>query len=90
MPTMPDAFHRIPDRFKTQEMCDKVVKDDSSSLQFVPDWLVTQEQISLWADDIFFRWFYDGNDKFISLMMMKIILLSGMMVIKDERLKKQK
>ena len=35
--TMPDEFHRIPDRFKTKKMCDKAVKDDSSSLQFVPD-----------------------------------------------------
>ena len=65
MPTMPDAFHRIPNRFKTQEMCDKAVKDDSSSLQFVPDWLVTQEQIGLWDDDTCFRWYDDGKDKFI-------------------------
>ena len=62
---MPDAFHRIPNRFKTQEMCDKAVKDDSSSLQFVPDWLVTQEQICLWDDDTCFRWYDDGKDKFI-------------------------
>ena len=62
---MPDAFHRIPNRFKTQEMCDKAVKDDSSSLQFVPDWLVTQEQIDLWDDDTCFRWYDDGKDKFI-------------------------
>ena len=40
---MPDAFHYILDHFKTQEICikavqvDKAVKDDSSSLQFVPD-----------------------------------------------------
>ena len=33
MHTMPDAFYRsIPDRFKTQEMGDKAVKEDSSSL----------------------------------------------------------
>ena len=38
--TMPDEFHRIPDRFKTKKMCDKAVKDDSSSLQFVPDWFI--------------------------------------------------
>ena len=45
MGTMPDAFHRIPDRFKPQEMCEKAVKDDSSSLQYVPDWFVTMEWV---------------------------------------------
>ena len=57
-------------------MCDKVVKDDSSSLQYVPDWFVTQQQIDLWYDgyydddrdhctddkDKFFEW-YDGYKK---------------------------
>ena len=32
----------VPDHFKTQEMCDKVVRDYLFSLQYVPDWLVTQ------------------------------------------------
>ena len=27
----------VPDHFKMQEICNKVVRDDSSSLQFVPD-----------------------------------------------------
>ena len=49
--TMPDAFHFIPNHFKTRKMCDQAVKYDSSSLQFVPDWFVTQEQIDLWDDD---------------------------------------
>ena len=34
----PETLRYIPYHFKTQEICYKVVKDDSSSLQFVPDW----------------------------------------------------
>ena len=33
----------VIDRFITQEMCDDVVRDDPSSLQYVPDWFVTRE-----------------------------------------------
>ena len=32
-------------------MCDKVAKDDPYSLQYVPDWFVTQQQIDVWDDD---------------------------------------
>ena len=32
-------------------MCDDVVQRDSYSLQFVPDWFVTQEQLEIWHDD---------------------------------------
>ena len=32
MRTMPHAFHRIPDRFKTQIMCIKAVEVDPSFL----------------------------------------------------------
>ena len=32
-------------------MCDKAVKDDPSSLQSVPDWFHTQQQIDVWYDD---------------------------------------
>ena len=35
----------VPDDFKTQEMCDKSVKDDSSFLEFVSDWFITKEWI---------------------------------------------
>ena len=41
----------ILDYLKTQKMWDKAVKDDPSSLRFVPDWFVTQEQIDVWYDD---------------------------------------
>ena len=32
-------------------MCDDVVRMDSYSLLFVPDWFVTQEQLGIWYDD---------------------------------------
>ena len=32
MLTTPDEFHHIPDHFKTQEMCEKAIKDGSSCL----------------------------------------------------------
>ena len=31
----------VPDQYKTQEMCDAVVREDFSSLQLVPDWSMT-------------------------------------------------
>ena len=50
-------------------MFEKVVKDDPSSLQYVPDWFVTGEWASMWYDksdcwandenNNFFKW-YDG------------------------------
>ena len=56
MHTMPDVFHHITDRFKTQEMCDQAVKEDSSLLEYVPDWFVTKEWMWTWYDD-----YYDGD-----------------------------
>ena len=41
----------ILDYLKTQKMCDDVVRRDPYSLQFVPHWFVTQEQIKIWGDD---------------------------------------
>ena len=32
-------------------MCDKAVRDYIFSLQFVPDWFVTQQQIDKWCGD---------------------------------------
>ena len=45
-------------------MCDQAVKEDSSSLQVVPDWFFTQEQIDLWDDDKCYEWYDDGKNKF--------------------------
>ena len=43
MRTMPNAFHCIPDCFKTQEMCIKAVEVDPSFLRLVPDHFKTQK-----------------------------------------------
>ena len=40
---MPEAFHRIPDHFKVQEMHIKVVEADQSNLDNVLDHLKTRE-----------------------------------------------
>ena len=36
-----------------------MVREDSFSLEYVPDWLVTQKQIELWHDD---DYFYDDDE----------------------------
>ena len=38
-------------------MCEKAVNDDPSSLRFVSDWFVAQEQIDIWYDDDY--WYHD-------------------------------
>ena len=40
-------------------MCDKAIKDDPSSLQFVPDWFVGQKQLDIWLDDDY--WYHDDD-----------------------------
>ena len=42
-----------------QKMCDDAVKYDLSSLQFVPDWFVTQQQIDILSDD---NYVYNDNE----------------------------
>ena len=42
-------------------MCDYVAWEDSFSLQFVPDWFVTQQQLKIWHD---YDDYYD-DDKLI-------------------------
>ena len=43
-------------------MCDKIVGKCPSSLMYVPDWLVMQQQIKLWHDD---DEYCDGDDELI-------------------------
>ena len=31
-------------------MCDKAVREDSSPLEYFPDWFVTQQQVKIWDD----------------------------------------
>ena len=47
----PSFLQLVSDHLKMQDMCNEAVRDDSSSLQFVPDWFITQQQIDLWYDD---------------------------------------
>ena len=65
----------VPDHFKTQEMRDKSMEKDPWLLKYVPDWFVTRKSICMWYDDTTYD---DDEDNF----------LSGMMDIKNERLKK--
>ena len=52
----------VPDHYKTQEMCDKSMRDYLFSLQQVADWFVTQEQIDIRYDD---DYVYINNNKLI-------------------------
>ena len=59
----------VHDHFKMQTMCNGVVMDYLFSLQFVLDWLVTQQQIDRWYDDHYVynddklsKW-YEGHQK---------------------------
>ena len=40
-------------------MCNKAVKDDPFSLQFVPDWFVSQQQLDVWYGDDY--WYNDDD-----------------------------
>ena len=66
----------LPDPLRTQKMCDDAVWGDAFSLQYVPDYFVTQQQIKIWHD----------NDHVTTMMN----LLSGIMIIIDEKHKNQK
>ena len=69
-------------RVKTQEICDKAVRDYSSSLQFVPDGLSQGRGYICGMTAIMMMMVVIG------MMLMKINFLSGMMTIKNGRLKK--
>ena len=70
----PFILWHVPDNLKTQEMCNKAVEAGLGLLEYFPDWFVTQEQMDLWHDGDYWH--------------AMINLLSGMKVIKNERLKK--
>ena len=56
----------IPDHFKTEKMCDKAAKDDSSSLQFVPDLFIRRGWVDMWHDDYYDEdggYWVDDDDK---------------------------
>ena len=49
-------------------MCDKAVKEDSSSLEYVPDWFVRTEWMWMWYDHYYDddrnHWDNDNDDKY--------------------------
>ena len=47
----PWQLHYVPDIFKAQKMCDKVVRDQFFSLEYVSDWFVTHQQVKIRHDD---------------------------------------
>ena len=57
----PSVLQLVPDHFKTQEICDDAVRDESFSLQYVSYWFVTQQQVKL-RDDRLISW-YNGYQK---------------------------
>lgn len=51
----------VPAQYVKQEVCADAVRDEPFSLQYVPDWFLTQQQIKIWHDDDY----YCNYDKFI-------------------------
>ena len=48
------TFFLIPDRFKTQKMCNKASEEDPSSLMYVPDHFKTQKKCAKAFEEDFF------------------------------------
>ena len=74
----PEILEFVPDHFKTPKICYKAVRDDPYSLKFVSNWFVTHKQVKY------------GMMTMIMMIMMMMRLLSGTMVIKNARHRKQK
>ena len=68
----------VPDRHKTQEMCNEEVQKKPYLVEYVPDGFVLQGQLKI-LDDCKGFW-----NNFM------IALIRGMIVIKNARLKKQR
>ena len=90
----------VPDSFKTQKMCDKAIEIDPFTLLHVPDNLRTQGMCIRTVEAVLGLleyvqdWFVTQQQKKYGVMTMSIAmmmnLLSGTMVIRLGRLKKQK
>ena len=72
MRSVPNAFHRIPDRFKAQEMCIKAVEVDQWYLYDVPDHFKTQEMCDKAVRDYLFSLQF-VPDWFVTQQMMTIM-----------------
>ena len=44
-------FQFVPDKFKTQGMCEFYVKEDARFVKFVPDWFVTAKMVEKCPDE---------------------------------------
>ena len=42
----------VPDCFKTKKICEKVVGERLGLLRDVSDWIITQQQLRIWCDNI--------------------------------------
>ena len=49
----PFILKHCPDKFETQDMCDKAVYSCLLALQFVPDWFVTSKIIEILDSAVF-------------------------------------
>ena len=65
----PYLLASVPNRFKAQKMCDKVVRKERLSLLWVPNWFVTQQHVKYlqndndgWYDNKLIEW-CDGYKK---------------------------
>ena len=58
----PCALEFVLDHFKIQEMCHDAFVEDTSSLQYFPDWFVTQQEVKSWHD---YYDYCDDNDELV-------------------------
>ena len=57
------VFDCIPDQYKTQEMCNSIICEDSFSTRYVPDQYKTQQMCgkSVYALKFLPNWFFTSN-----------------------------
>ena len=48
---LPSVIRFVPDRYKTQQMCDKAILENSETLKFVPDCFKNQEMCNKAVDN---------------------------------------
>ena len=63
------ALKSVLDHLKTQKVCDAAAWEDPFTVQFIPHWFVTQQQLKTWDDyhglcnnDRLIKW-YSGYQK---------------------------
>ena len=66
------VFHSIPNQYKTQEMCDRVVPEDPFSIVYCPDKYKTQRMCDKAVDDSLAAWKIIPNIFITSKMIKKL------------------